>query len=41
MSNVAQIAQALQAILNERVEALAKETKFIQRVREITGAAFA
>jgi hypothetical protein len=27
--------------LNERVEALAKETKFIQRVREITGAAFA
>ncbi|SRR6266436_3294731 len=41
MSNVAQIAQALQAILNERVEVLAKETKFIQRVREITGAAFA
>lgn len=41
MSNVAQIAQALQAILNERVEELAKETKFIQRVRKITGAAFA
>jgi len=41
MSNVSQIAQALQEILNERVEALAKETKFIQRVRQISGADFA
>jgi hypothetical protein len=41
MSTVSQIAQALQEILNERVEVLAKETQFIQRVREITGAAFA
>lgn len=41
MSNVSQIAQALQEILNERVEALAKETKFIQRMRQISGADFA
>lgn len=41
MSNVAQIAQALEEILNERATELAKETKFIQRIREITGPDFA
>ncbi len=38
MDTVSQIAQALQEIWNERVEVLAKETKFIQRVREVKGA---
>jgi Transposase DDE domain len=41
MRTVSQIAQALQEVLNERVEALAKETKFIQRIRKISGADFA
>lgn len=41
MSTVSQIAQALQEILEERANALAKETMFIQRVREVKGADFA
>lgn len=41
MSTVSHIAQALQEILNEQANVLAKEMKFIQRERQITGADFA
>lgn len=41
MSNVAQIARALEEVLNERATELAKETHFIQRIREIQGPDFA
>jgi hypothetical protein len=41
MESVSQIAEALQQILNEQANILAKETKFIQREREIKGSDFA
>lgn len=41
MSSVSQIVQALEELLNERANILAKETGFIQRVRTFTGADFA
>jgi hypothetical protein len=41
MESVSQIAQALQHILNEQADSLGKETKFIQREREIKGSDFA
>jgi len=41
MCSLSHIAQTLQKLLNERVETLAKETGFIQRVRAFTGADFA
>lgn len=40
MDTIAQIAQELQEILNERADALAKETHFIRRQRKLTGADF-
>lgn len=41
MGSVSQIAEALQQILNEQANILAKETKFIQREREVKGSDFA
>jgi len=41
MTTVSQIAQTLQTILNERANVVARETGFIQRCRQIDGAAFA
>ncbi len=41
MSSVSPIAQALQEILNEHADGLARETQFVQREREVTGRAFA
>ena len=41
MESVSQIAEALQRIMNEQADVLAKETKFIQREREIKGSDFA
>jgi hypothetical protein len=41
MTSVSPIAQALQEILNEHADVLARETRFVQREREVTGRAFA